>query len=107
MPCDKSHGHGVSAKFAMQAPLLAPVYPPCHPERSRRVAGERSAILFDERRFFACAQNHYGLARAAQDDENACHLSTVAPAQAGVQGPGPGFLLKAGLKELDHSNSFS
>ena len=96
----------------MQAPLLSPVSPPCHPERSRRVAGERSAILFDERRFFACAQNHYGLARAAQDDENAAtfppfHLSTVAPAQAGVQGPGPGFLLKAGLKELDHSNSFS
>ena len=57
MERDKSHGHGVSAKFAMQAPLLSPVFPPCHPERSRSVSGERSAILFDERRFFGCPQN--------------------------------------------------
>ena len=89
MERDKSHGHGVSAKFAMQAPLLSPVSLPCHPERSRRVAGERSAILFDERRFFACAQNHYGLARAAQDDENAATFPPSLRRRPESRGRGP------------------
>ena len=36
------------------------------------------------------SQNHYGLAKAAQDDEK----TTVAPAEAGVQGSGHGYCRK-------------
>ena len=36
------------------------------------------------------SQNHYGLAKAAQDDEK----TTVAPAEAGVQGSGHGYCPK-------------
>ena len=81
-------GHGYCPKPRYRRPLFpnAPSNWESPPSTPRRVWDHRAG----PRCLADVSQNHYGLAKAAQDDEK----TTVAPAEAGVQGSGHGYCPK-------------